>query len=556
MPRNLHLRAIPRWIALFFAALLASGCAHDRIAQPVGAAAVVSTQTGRISGSVEGELHVFRGIPYAAPPIGDLRWRAPRPAAHWDGVRAATAFGPACKQPPVPTSSFYYSQLPATSEDCLTLNVWAPDDAADAPVIVYIHGGSLQIGSGADPLYSGENFAKRGVVFVSINYRLGVLGWLAHPALSARSPDGVSGNYGLLDQIAALQWVRDNIASFGGDSRNVTVMGESAGALSISYLLTSPRARGLFDKAIVESANTRAVPALRTPMFGLPSAEDIGTKLMSSLGAATLDDMLAMDADTLTVAAARARFTPQGTIDGAVLPGQVVETFDAGEQAKVPMIAGFNSGEVRTQRAFLPEAPASAEAYEAAIRAGYGDLAPAFLAVYPSSDIETSMIGALRDTIYGWATERMVRLQSAAGVPAYLYLFDHCQPEARARDICAFHASELPFVFGHLDAAHMPPNWPGMAGDADAPALSDAMLDYWTSFAATGTPHSEGNAAWAPYGDTEAFMTFAERPLAGHNPIPGMFEVQEEWVRRHRAAGQQWFLESGVRAAPRADGSQ
>ncbi len=556
MPHNLRLRAIPRWIALFFAALLFSSCAYHQAAQPIGAAPVVSTNTGRVSGAVEGGLNVFRGIPYAAPPVGDLRWQAPAPAAHWDGVRDATAFGAACKQPPIPPASFYYSQLPATSEDCLTLNVWAPQDATDAPVIVYIHGGSLQIGSSADPLYSGENFAARGVVFVSINYRLGVLGWLAHPALSARSPAGVSGNYGLLDQIAALQWVRDNIASFGGDAGNVTVMGESAGALSVSYLLSSPAARGLFDKAILESANTRAVPALHEAVFGLPSAEDIGTGLMSSLGADTLDDMLSMDADTLTVAAARARFTPQGTIDGAVLPKQVVETFDAGEQAKVPLIAGFNSGEVRTQRAFLPEAPPSAEAYEAAIRAGYGDLAPAFLAMYPASDIENSMVGTLRDAIYGWATERMVRLQSAAGVPAYLYLFDHCQPEARARDICAFHASELPFVFGHLDAGHMPPNWPGVAGDADAPALSDAMLDYWTSFAATGTPHSAGNAAWAPYGATEAFMTFAKRPRAGRNPIPGMFELQETWVRRHYTTGAKWFLEVGVRAAPQADEPQ
>ena len=212
----------------------------------------------------------------------------------WTGTRDAEAFGPSCVQPPVPAVSIYYDPPQATSEDCLTLNVWAPADATRAPVIVWIHGGSLRIGGSAEPLFDGANFARRGIVFVSINYRLGVLGWLAHPALSAESPHRASGNYGLLDQIEALRWVRANVAAFGGDAGNVTIMGESAGALSVAYLLVSPLARGLFDKAILESANIRAFPELERPAFGLDPAEQTGLALAAGVGA---DDLARLAVD-------------------------------------------------------------------------------------------------------------------------------------------------------------------------------------------------------------------------------------------------------------------
>lgn len=496
---------------------------------------------GRVAGAREDGLRVFRGIPYAAPPVGERRWRPPAPPAKWTGVRDARAFGADCVQPAFPAASVYFEPPRPMSEDCLTLNIWAPERAGRALVIVWIHGGALQYGSSASPMYDGAGFARRGIVFVSINYRLGVLGWLAHPALSGESAEGVSGNYGLLDQIAALEWVRRNIGAFGGDPANVTVMGESAGALSATYLLASPRAKGLFAKAIVQSTNMRAVPRLRDPAFGMNSAEATGTALAQSLGAADLAALRRVDAKALVASGMRARFIAQPVIDGAVVPGQLVDIFDRGEQAKVPVLAGFNSGEVRTQRALVPPAPADAAAYQAQIAQRYGDLAPAFLRIYPASDREESLLAATRDAVYGWATERLVRQQARAGQPAYLYLFDHCYSAARARGLCAFHASELPFAFG---IAGRPlggmPNWPMPAGEADR-ALARQMIDYWTSFAARGTPSSEGAPAWLAYGDAENFMAFGAGPVAGRGLFPGMFEFQEEVMQRRRGAGEQWF---------------
>jgi para-nitrobenzyl esterase len=496
---------------------------------------------GRLAGVSESGLNIFRGIPYARPPVGALRWRPPAPAAPWAGVRDAAAFGPSCMQPLLPEGSFYADNPAAMSEDCLTLNVWAPAGARRRPVIVWIHGGSLRIGGSAEPLFDGTAFARRGVVFVSINYRLGAFGWLAHPGLSAESPHRASGNYGLLDQIAALRWVRANVAAFGGDPRRVTIMGESAGGLSVTYLMTSPLARGLFERAIAESTNIRALPALSRPVYGLPPAEETGAALGVTLGAPDIAVMRALDAGTL----ARAGFAAQPVIDGWALTEQAVDTLDAGRQARVPLLTGFNSGEVRTQRLFLPPAPADAAAYEAEIARRYRDLAPAFLRLYPASDIPESMLATLRDAIYGWTSERLVRSQTVRGVPAYLYIFDHCDAVMRARNLCAFHAAELPYLFG---LERTPRAWPRSTAEADR-ALSEVMLDYWVSFASTGVPRSRGGPAWPVYGRDQAYMHFAGRPVARRDPLPGMFEMQEELVSRRRRAGVQWAINVGL-AAP------
>lgn len=526
--------------------LIGAGVVADAAKPPI-----VTVAEGRLAGALDNGLHIFKGIPYALPPVGERRWQPPASAASWSGTRDATAFGPSCVQPPVPPTSVYYDPLPTMSEDCLTLNVWAPEDARGAPVIVWIHGGSLRIGGSAEPLFDGANFARRGIVFVSINYRLGVFGWLAHPGLSAESPHRASGNYGLLDQIAALHWVRDNVAAFGGDPRNVTIMGESAGALSATYLLVSPLARGLFDKAIVQSTNLRAMPELRRAAHGMHLGEEIGSALATAAGANDLAALRAMDAEALMRAALQVRFTPQGVMDGWALPRQLPDAFDAGDGARVPLMTGFTSGEMRSGLVPLPPMPASAAAYEAAIARGYGDRAAAFLAVYPSSNIRESMLAALRDIVFGWSSERMARQYAAAGVPAYLYLFDHCDAASRARDYCAFHASELPYVFGHVGpAAVLPPNWPRPDGAGDA-ALSDAMLDYWVSFARTGTPNGDGRPVWAPYAEGEAYMRFAGRPIPSVDLYPGMFELHEQWVAERRRAGAQWFVEVGVAAPPR-----
>jgi len=502
----------------------------------------VATAQGRVAGTLENGQRVFRGIPYAAPPVGERRWRPPASPASWDGIRDARAFGPDCMQPPYPADSVYFEAPRPQSEDCLTLNIWTPVNADKAPVIVWIHGGALQFGSSASPMYDGREFARRGIVFVSINYRLGVFGWFAHPWLSAESADGVSGNYGLLDQIAALQWVQRNIAAFGGDPANVTAMGESAGALSISYLLASPDARGLFTKAIVQSTNMRAMPRLREPAYGLPAAEASGRALAEGLGAADIDALRATDAETVLAAAVRAHFAAQPVVDGAVVPDQLVNILDRGEQMKVPLLAGFNAGEVRSQRRLVPPVPAGPAEYEAAAARRYGNLAAAYLKLYPAAGGVASMLAAARDTVYGWATERLVRAQTATGQPAYLYLFDHCYPAARARDLCAFHASELPFVFG---AAGRPfsgsSNWPAATGPAEA-RLAEQMIDYWTGFAATGKPETASGAIWPPYGRQEYFMRFDNGPSLERDPFPGSFEFHEKRMKHQRADGAQWFI--------------
>lgn len=536
-----------RGATAFFALLLCVWNDSPAAAQLARPAAQVTQ--GQLAGIWQDQIRVFRGIPYASPPIGEQRWRPPAPPGRWRGVRDAAAFGPSCFQPLYPRESVYFEQPGAMSEDCLTLNIWAPRDADGAPVMVWIHGGALLRGASASPMYDGGEFAKRGVVFVSINYRLGVFGWLAHPALSAESPEHVSGNYGLLDQIAGLQWVRHNIRAVGGDPNNVTVMGESAGALSITYLLTSPRARGLFARAILQSANTRAVPRLRDEAFGLTPAEATGVALAESLGAHTLADLRAMAPEALTAAALRGRFASQGTIDGVVLPAQVVETFDRGEQAQVPILAGFNSGEVRSQRGLVPAAPASAAAYDYEIQRRYLDLAPAFLRLYPASDMSESLLAATRDAVYGWSIERMVRQQIAAGRPAYLYVFDRCYPSARARDLCAFHASELPFVFGRAgQPANLPPNWP-VPKDEEDRRLGQRTIEYWVAFARTGAPSSANGPEWPAYGASEAYMRLGETASLEHDPFPGMFELQEEVVQRRRQRGEQWLANIGP-AAP------
>lgn len=508
---------------------------------------VVTVTQGSLAGLREADINVFRGIPYAAAPTGDLRWKPPQPVQPWQDVRDAAAFGPSCIQPPVPPTSVYSDPPQASSEDCLSLNVWAPSGAEKAPVIVWIHGGSLRIGGSAQPMYDATAYAERGVIFVSINYRLGVLGWLAHPELMAEDADGLSGNYGLRDQVAALEWVQDNIAAFGGDPDNVTIMGESAGALSVSYLLVSPEAEGLFDKAIIESTNTRNFPELGRASYDLPAAEELGAELFAKLELASLADARAADAQELTN---RATFTggyaPQGTVDGRFVPTQLNEAFDNGAFAHVPVLAGFNSGEGRTYRALQPQVPASATDYEAAIRARYGEKASGFLALYPSTDVLESMLALARDNVFGWSTERIVRRVSEAGLPAYFYVFDYCYPAMRERDLCAFHASEVPFVFGTAtDESVYPPAWPKPPQE-EAEALSEMLVDYWTSFARTGQPVSANGPSWSDYADGEAYLRIDRVPEISADAFPGMFEFHEEVYRAQRAKGDGWFLKVGL----------
>jgi para-nitrobenzyl esterase len=510
---------------------------------------IVQAPAGAVRGVASNGLEVFKGIPYAAPPVGQLRWKPPAAAPAWQGVRDATAFGPACQQPKPRVGSIYASPLAATSEDCLSLNVWAPAKVRKAPVLVWIHGGSLVSGSSSEGMYDGAALAERDVVVVSINYRLGVLGYLAHPELSAESPDHVSGNYGLLDQIAALRWVQRNIAAFGGDPANVTIAGESAGGLSVMYLMASPPARGLFAKAIAQSAYMISTPDLRETRFGHVPAEAVGVATAAKLGAKGIADLRAMDAETLATSALIAGFATFGAVDGKILPGQLVDVFDRGEQARVPILAGFNSDEIRSLRMLAPQPPADAATYEAQIRARYGDLADDYLKLYPSTDLAESVLLAPRDALYGWTSERLVAKQTAVGAPGYFYLFDHGYPAADAAGLHAFHASEIPYVFG--TAKLTPPAWPKVPETAVEAKLSAAMADYWTSFARDGVPRAAGQPEWRPYGAERVYMAFVEGPQAGAHLRPGMYELNEAVMCRRRAQGDlSWNWNVGVVSPP------
>jgi para-nitrobenzyl esterase len=512
---------------------------------------IVQTPAGTVAGEAQGDLYVYRGIPYAHPPVGPLRWHAPVPLPRWQNVRQATAFGPACIQPPQGALHTVYSAaspLPQ-SEDCLTLNIWAPAQARHAPVIVWIHGGALWTGSSREAMYDGTHMAARGVIVVSINYRLGVLGYLAHPELSAESRDRASGNYGLLDQIEALRWVQRNIGAFGGDPANVTVAGESAGALSILYLMASPPAHGLFAKAIIESGYMIQMPELRRAVHGMPAAEDAGRALAAAVHAPDLAALRALDAAQLNAAAAAAGFAPFAAVDGHALPEQMVDAFDAGRQAHVPVLVGFNAGEIRSLRILAPPVPASPQVYEAEIRRRYGELADAFLRLYPAATMAESVLATTRDSLYGWTSERVARKQTAIGEAAFLYLFDHGYPAADDAGLHAFHASELPYVFGTFDGTG--PYWPNPPRTAGEAALSNAMIDYWTSFARTGRPQAANAAPWPAFGGDRAYMHVLDVPRPATNLMPGMFELNEEVMCRRRAKGNiGWNWNGGIVSPP------
>ncbi|MDP1631215.1 MAG: carboxylesterase family protein [Caulobacter sp.] len=527
-------------------ALTVLGCVHVSAAS---AQPVVAAPAGSVQGETLGDINLYKGIPYALPPTGWRRWRPPVAAPRWTGTRDATQFGPACHQLTGRGASLYAGPVPPMSEDCLSLNIWAPAHAKNAPVLVWIHGGALTNGSSSETMYDGARLAAEGVIVVSINYRLGILGYLAHPELSGESRKNVSGNYGLLDQIAALRWIKQNIPAFGGDPARVTIAGESAGALSVLYLMASPEARGLFSRAVAESAYMLSTPELRSSRYGDPPAEGVGAWLQMKLGRTNLAGLRAMDAQDLTVAAAKAGYVPWGTVDGVILPEQLVEIFDRGQQAPVPLLAGFNQGEIRSLPALAPPAPADAATYERAIRERYGDLADAFLAVYPSSDIAQSVLATPRDALYGWTAERLARRQTAIGQPAFLYLFDHGYPAADGAGLHAFHASEIPYVFGTRDRT--PPNWPAIPDTATETGLSDAMRAYWTSFARDGTPSALGQPAWSAYGQSRAYMAFEEGPVARERLMPGMFKLHETVVCRRRVTGKTpWNWKVGIVSIP------
>lgn len=490
---------------------------------------------GAAQGVAKDGLNIFRGLRYALPPVGERRWQPPVAVPDWDGVLDATEFGPACPQSFRRPGSVYEVDIPNKDEDCLSLNIWAPEGAKDLPVFVWIHGGNLLRGAGSEPLTDGAALAQRGQIVVTINYRLGVLGYLAHPELSAESPDGVSGNYGLLDQIAALQWVRRNIAAVGGNPDNVTVAGESAGALSVYYLMCAPAAKGLFAKAIAQSGHICAAQDLKRDCYGMGTGEQSGQALLAALGVGSIAELRDWDAQKLAVDAVEKGFAAQAVIDGITLPDQPLYMFQSGRSADVPLIAGFNSGEILTLEFLMPPMPESAASYEASIRARYGELADRFLARYPSSDLKVSLETAVSDALFGWTVLAAAKAQVANKRPVYVYYFDHGYPEADDRGLHGFHACEIPYVFDTMRVA--PPAWPQAPETPDEYALTQAIGDYWTAFVRDGVPIAKDAPIWPDYKSEEAVLHFADVPGVTRNLMPGMYDLVEEEFARRRAVG-------------------
>ena len=499
---------------------------------------VVRVEQGLLQGTVENGLRIYRGIPFAAPPIGDLRWRPPKPAQRWSGIRAAREYGRACMQ-----SNPAISALPAPSEDCLYLNVWTPAARASErlPVMVWIHGGGFVAGTPAEQLYHGEWLAQKGVVVVSIAYRLGVFGFLAHPELSQESGRGTSGNYGLLDLIAGLRWVQKNIAAFGGEPTRVTIFGESAGAIAVSELCASPLAKGLFQAAISESGGSfgpvRAGGGAGENMQPLAAAEQAGVAWAKSVGAATLHELRRMPAEQLLMGAARQRGITWPVVDGWVIPDDQYRLYEAGHYNDVPALIGYNSDEGATFGV-----PASQDEYVKSVRERYGPFADQLLRVYPGGDTPTARKTArdlMRDTAFGWQTWTWARLQQKTGrSPVFVYYFDE-HPEYPADSPRAGfgtpHSEELPYVFRQLREHNRPPPTP-----VDE-AMSDMMRSYWTNFARSSDPNGPGLPLWPAFRSTRPQMLHIASGRTRAGPVvneEGLRVLDEyfAWRRNHEAS--------------------
>jgi para-nitrobenzyl esterase len=473
----------------------------------VAGAQHVVTESGAISGLRENGLDVYKGIPFAAPPVGDLRWRPPVPATSWTGTRKADAFAPACMQVGV---SMPGETPPAVSEDCLYLNIWTPAKTKTAhehlPVIVWIYGGGYINGSAAMPLYWGDRLAQKGVIVVTIAYRLGPLGFLALPELTRESQHHSSGNYGLMDQIAALEWVQRNIAAFGGDPKCVTIAGQSSGSISVSILMASPLAKGLFQRAIGESGGLFE-PLQLAPKYLLANAEHDGEKYAASLGAASLKDLRRVPATQLT---GNAGGIVHPVIDPYVLPLSPYEAFAARQQNDVPLLIGSNADEAR---AIVDVTHDTAATFDSDVERSVGPLPPALLAAYPHATDEEArqaQLGLERDLRFGWDMWAWARLQAGTGKsPVFYYSFRE-QPPFPAGSVYAgwgaSHYAELWYVFDHLDQS--PWNWT----TADR-KLAEEMSNYWVNFARAGDPNGPGLPQWPAFGNVESKVQYLGYPI-------------------------------------------
>jgi para-nitrobenzyl esterase len=505
---------IRRTLAFLIAAVLPLGAA---LRQPV------HTQYGVLSGTPgkDASVTVFKGIPFAAPPVGKLRWHAPVAPAAWQGVRKADRFSASCIQNIVTEHkpwTYEFMTHGDISEDCLYLNVWTAADRAGAkrPVLLWIHGGANVEGSGAVPVYDGEGLARKGLVVVTVNYRLGVLGFFTHPELAAESDRHASGNYALLDLVAALEWVHANIAAFGGDPERVTVAGQSAGASNTHALTASPLARGLFHRAIAESGSGVGG---RGGSRALAEAEKDGLRFAEAKGAHSLAELRAMPWKELTAPVPGIRFGP--VVDGYFLPASIHDIFAQGKQNDVPTLTGCNADEGGA----VPHPEVTLAAFRDQARQHYRDEASAFLELYPAaSDAEAGAAqnDAARDqermSMYLWAVDRA----RTAKTGAYTYFWNHVLPGPDAGKYGAFHTSEVPYALDSLDRSDRP-------FTAEDRRIAEQVSSYWANFAANGDPNGKSLPHWPSVRENPgATMNLGDRmepiPVAGSAAKKGFFE--------------------------------
>ena len=492
---------------------------------PLTAAAAegtVRTESGLLKGTHAEGLIVYKGVPYATAPVGNLRWRESQPVTPWTGIREANKFAPACMQKGV---SMPGEAPPEISEDCLYLNIWTPASKSTQrlPVLVWIHGGGYSNGSASMPLYWGDRLAHKGVIVVTMAYRLGPLGFLVHPELTRESGHGASGNYGLLDQIAALHWIQRNIVAFGGDPHRVTIAGQSAGSMAVSILMASPRAHDLFQHAIGESGGLFE-PFQMAPIYMLANAEQQGEKYSTSLGVASLADLRRLPADKLLEGSAAEIAHP--ILDGYVLPMSPYDAFAAGRQNDVPLLVGSNAEEARS---LIDVSGVGAGTFAADLEHTLGPLPPAIIAAYPhSTDAEArqARLDLERDLRFGWDMWAWARLQLETGHSAVYYYTFTRKPPFPADSIYsgwgASHFAELWYVFAHLD----PSTWPWSQTDRK---LAAAMSDYWVNFVKSGNPNGSTVPPWKPLvGNNGPVQYLGDSITSGTLSDPGRLKVFDD----------------------------
>src|SRR3984957_3206707 len=513
---------MPRLFFLVFGTFLAGASfLSAAISDPV------RTETGLVSGvpGTTDDVRVYKGIPFAAPPVGDLRWREPRPPSHWEGVRKADQFSPVCMQQQRGPAG---GTAPAPSEDCLYLNVWtAAKSASDhRPVIVWTYGGAFTSGAGSVPMYDGDALARKGVVVVTYNYRLGVFGFLAHTELTKESGHGASGNYAMMDMATVLRWVQKNIANFGGDPKRATIDGESAGSMLVSARVASPQGKGLFQRAIGQSGAWMGISIGRITTRA--QAEDNGQKMVQALGASSIAELRAKPADEL-LKNARGGFAI--IVDGWYVPEDLSITYDNHKQNDVNLLVGSNHDE----GTFFarPGASVSAEQFSGTAKRRFADQADAYLKLYPaSSDTEAgaSELAGVRVEM-GWHMREWAQLQSERGkAKAYLYYFTHVPPTAPGQPSRgATHTADLAYMFDN-----QPPN--AMWTDVDK-KLADTMSSYWVNFAATGNPNGKGLPEWPVYsakkGDQN--IVLGDPVMVGQGIDPAMLAFYDSFYSKLKA---------------------